>query len=359
MSRKLYRDATGLYYANDTIGEYLSEGDIKFNAKCIVKYFKELRQYSNWSDNAICGLFGNMERESHINPRCTGSNGAYGLIQWDPKSAMIRLLKKINEADTYKTMFSQCKGIDYDSKRNYTGKWISSGSYVPSRYQGVTFQEWAESNESVEWCTECFMYCYEKPGVPALEERLQWANWLKDSGLLPGGSSSIDGFIAWLLNIANDNEYTYSQEYNHWNPPRWDSYLEYKYFDCSSFISYGLYNGGGYNIPRVFTTRTQKDELVEFGFNAIPYKRKSQLRKGDILLREGHTEAVSSVEGDTIKLVGAHQHYPTHPADDISERLFYNDNWETIIRPFDSGGGGGGDKKLKRRGMTFIYPKRW
>lgn len=350
---KLYKDATGTYYADDN--NLLSEKQIKFNAKCIVKYFKELRQYSNWSDNAICGLFGNMERESHINPRCTGSNGAYGLIQWDPKSAMIKLLKKINEADTYKSMYSQCKGIDYDSKLNYTGKWIPRGSYVPSQYQGVSFQEWAESNESVEWCTECFMYCYEKPGVPALTERLQWANWLKNSGLLSGGGGgSIDDFLSWLNTIANDNDYVYSLGANH--GVSWTNYLTLKAFDCSSYISFGLHNGGGYDLTTQFTTDNQLHELKELGFNDIKYRSKRQLKRGDILLTDGHTEAVFNT--DPLQLIGAHNDSVPVP-EQISVVPFYEYNWTHIIRPTDSGGGGGGDKKIKRRGMTFVYPKRW
>lgn len=105
-----------------------------------------------------------------------------------------------------------------------------------------------------------------------------------------------DAFVDWLVNIANDNSHGYSQ-YDR------DRLVD---FDCSSLVYYGLKNNG-FNTTQLgatpFTTRTEQAILKKQGFKEIAINSDlSQLKKGDILWRNGHTEVYIG-EGMT---VGAH-----------------------------------------------------
>ena len=105
-----------------------------------------------------------------------------------------------------------------------------------------------------------------------------------------------DAFVDWLVNIANDNSHGYSQ-YDR------DRLVD---FDCSSLVYYGLKNNG-FNATQLgatpFTTRTEQAILKKQGFKEIAINSDlSQLKKGDILWRDGHTEVYIG-EGMT---VGAH-----------------------------------------------------
>lgn len=105
-----------------------------------------------------------------------------------------------------------------------------------------------------------------------------------------------DAFVDWLVNIANDNSHGYSQ-YDR------DRLVD---FDCSSLVYYGLKNNG-FNTTQLgatpFTTRTEQAILKKQGFKEIAINSDlSQLKKGDILWKNGHTEVYIG-EGMT---VGAH-----------------------------------------------------
>lgn len=65
---------------------YLTLDEMTVNAQYILDYLSAL----GWSKNAICGMLGNMQSESTINPSIwEGLNsgnlsGGYGLVQWTP-----------------------------------------------------------------------------------------------------------------------------------------------------------------------------------------------------------------------------------------------------------------------------------
>lgn len=103
-------------------------------------------------------------------------------------------------------------------------------------------------------------------------------------------------FVNWLIEIAEDDKYGYSQTNR-------DSLID---FDSSSLIYQGLLKSGftsselGVNI---FTTASEPEVLKRVGFKEIELNSDlSQLQMGDILWRDGHTEVYIG-EGMT---VGAH-----------------------------------------------------
>ena len=138
--------------------------------------------------------------------------------------------------------------------------------------------------------------------------------------------------MKWCENIANDNKYLYKLGAGHGVPWTYEGY----YFDCSSFVSFGLHNGGGYDLNTQFTTANQKTELENLGFKVQRFKSKADLIRGDILFYnidgEGHTEVVfESDSSGATKLVGAHND-KLPPDEQISIRSYYNDKWQYYAR---------------------------
>ncbi len=70
-------------YANDGVDKNrLSNDEQLANAEYIYNYLKQI----GWTSEAICGLFGNIQRESHFNPGVWQDKDnityGYGLVQW-------------------------------------------------------------------------------------------------------------------------------------------------------------------------------------------------------------------------------------------------------------------------------------
>lgn len=109
-------------------------------------------------------------------------------------------------------------------------------------------------------------------------------------------SSNVD-YVNWMISIAADDKYGYSQNTRYMNPN----------IDCSSFVYYALLNNG-YTKEQIgdsaFTTRSMKSILGNLGFKELPFDKNS-LQVGDILWVSGHTEVYV---GDG-KTVGAHKDY--------------------------------------------------
>ena len=102
-------------------------------------------------------------------------------------------------------------------------------------------------------------------------------------------------FVSWLIGIAEEDQYGYSQINR-------DSLID---FDSSSLIYYGLLNSG-FNTNELgdetFTTANERDVLKKLGFREMEILDMNQLQMGDILWREGHTDVYIG-KGMT---VGAH-----------------------------------------------------
>lgn len=330
---KTFKDKTGTWYGGNG---GLNDKQYLMNAKCVAKYCKSISKH-NWSRSSCIAMLGNMGHESNVNPQRyqNGVGPGYGLVQWDPRSKCIQRAKKIKQYKTYDTMYTQLQIIDYEADNGL--QWTNRGSHYMSWNDFIT----NKGNHSIDYLVQTFLFCYEGASALAIESRLKYAhffdehiNWDKTSS---DDGSAIDDFLEWLKDIADNNEYVYTYGANH--GVSWDNYKTLKEFDCSSFISFGLHNGGGYDLQTQFTTQYQKEELVDLGFKAIAFKKKSQLRRGDILVvyspSAKHTEAVWSVNGDDVKLIGAHGDVGISPPNQISVIDYWNDNWQWILRSED------------------------
>lgn len=352
---KIYNDNTGSWYGGDN---YLTVKQQQFNAKAITNFFKNISSY-NWSNNSICAILGNMSFESGLNPQLGEVGGSgYGLVQWTPKSNLISRAKAIKRGSSYDTMYTQLSVIDYEVKNGI--QWIKTTRYP------LSFKEFIEdTTHDIEYLTGAWLCNYERP-LDQSDENIMLRTNGDNSGHLGAlqfvdivgsdvtESGSINGFLNWCETIANDNSYLYKLGSAHGVP--WE--YEGKYFDCSSFVSFGLHNGGGYALDTQFTTANQKTELTELGFNVFDYESKKNLKRGDIVFYNdgvnGHTEVVFSIdETGASELVGAHTD-SLPPSKQISIINWYEGGWQFVARPT-----GGSPTPIynrkKRKGMVFCY----
>jgi len=130
-----------------------------------------------WSKNAICGLIGNMDVESSLDPKYYRSDiekkdvnfGRYGLIQYKP-FAELKEWAGYNGLD-YKTVNAQCLRIEYDYLANM---------YYRVKNCKLTFGQYIKSNKSPEELAECLMYNYVRPTSPRLDfVRAKARDWCK------------------------------------------------------------------------------------------------------------------------------------------------------------------------------------
>lgn len=131
---------------------YLSMEEMQNNAKLIRDFFIE----KGWSLNAICGMLGNMQTESTINPGIWESldegnlDGGLGLVQWTPATKYI-----IWGGDNYMDGTRQCERILYEMENNL--QWITTSTYP------MTFKEFSTSTETPHYLAMVFIANYERP----------------------------------------------------------------------------------------------------------------------------------------------------------------------------------------------------
>lgn len=111
---------------------------------------------NGWSEEAVCGMLGNMQSESGIiadrweNDDANNLNGGYGLVQWTPATKYINWAKA-NGLD-YQDVVSQCKRIEWEVANNQQ-----------FAYSGLTFQEFSKSKKTPEDLAQIFLVGYERP----------------------------------------------------------------------------------------------------------------------------------------------------------------------------------------------------
>ena len=122
---------------------------------------------------AICGILGNIQRESQLNPgQMEGGHGGslsygYGLIQWTPGS----LLTNWASENGYSWYDGAAQCLYIDEENTYTGSdvvWIPTASYA---YSWNEFKRITDVEEAVK----AYLYERERAGVAALSDRIQYA----------------------------------------------------------------------------------------------------------------------------------------------------------------------------------------
>lgn len=114
----------------------------------------------------ISALCGNAWRESNINPALNErGGGGFGLFQWtaERKTALLNYLSSQGLSST-----------DPNGQMQYL---IEEDDWMGTSYGISSLTEFMQSaSTNIAQLTEAFMRCWERPGVPALDERITNAN---------------------------------------------------------------------------------------------------------------------------------------------------------------------------------------
>lgn len=162
-----------MYYSAN---RFLTLAEMTVNAQYILDYLLPL----GWTKNAICGMLGNMQTESTINPGIWQSlnegnmAGGFGLVQWTPAT------KYTDWADSnsleWAEMDSNLSRILYEVEENI--QWIHST---------MTFFEFTQSNDTPYNLGMLFLEHYERPANLNQPNRGEQSQYWYET--LTGGSS--------------------------------------------------------------------------------------------------------------------------------------------------------------------------
>lgn len=124
-----------------------------------------------WTLEAICGVLGNMERESGVNPQAwQGSIGntrlGYGLTQWSPGSKMIS--------------WANASGLNYTDGNTQIARLIGEMNLTYEQYYQTTgyplsASQFKQATETPSYMAMAFYYNYERGNDPTPELRETYA----------------------------------------------------------------------------------------------------------------------------------------------------------------------------------------
>lgn len=155
----------------------LKNSEMENNAELVWDYFRG----KGWTLESVCGMLGNMEKESWINPGVWGYFNAWGnpdstglgLVQFTPYTKYTEWGKSHGYA--FDSGEGQCAKIQEQMEQN---EWVTSGTPY-----NLTFREYSRSNASPDQLAMIFLACYERPLEPNQPERgkraLAWFSYLR------------------------------------------------------------------------------------------------------------------------------------------------------------------------------------
>lgn len=148
--------------------KYFTQSQMENNATEFYNYFSPL----GYTLESICGMLGNIQRESTLNPGLKekeSTSSGWGLIQWTPSNNLTDYATA--KGQNWYDGNLQCLLINDEVLNGYSGQWIPTTSYP---YSGAEFSKLTDVEEAVK------SYCFEREraGVVALDERIQnGKNW--------------------------------------------------------------------------------------------------------------------------------------------------------------------------------------
>lgn len=151
-------DSTTLYCSNS----YLTLAQMKVNAQYILDYLRN----KGWTKNAVCGMLGNMQTESTINPgiwqslKENNTSGGFGLVQWTPATKYIDWAKSQNLEVA--NMDSELQRILYELEHG-------EQYYATSAYN-LSFSAFSKSTQSAYYLACAFLHNYERPKDSSQDE---------------------------------------------------------------------------------------------------------------------------------------------------------------------------------------------
>lgn len=326
---------------------------------------------SGYSAEAACGILGNLQYVSNMNPKLKNGD-KYGLLQTDLTS-LEDFASQFGEKWPNITVATQAKFIisrleegqnflpsySYGSNGNLD-QYVNATDGTSYLFMPVSDFKTLKDAEQATW-SYCAAFERAPYTVWGMETRVKYAKEFLSRVVYMSGNISGDivGALASYKKMADDDEhYGYCwipganfglNEKNSWR----DGLGGYGDYDCGSSISRALMDAGllpeatiagGWYEPGYVTP------LLENGFEELPYRGMDNLVAGDILVSGGHTEWYI---GDG-KLAGAHGNSggestsksidnPPNPGDQSGGEWdygggFYDGGWQRVYRYKGSGG---------------------
>ena len=160
---------------------YLSQSEMENNAKMFCAKMTSL----GFTLNAICGMLGNIQTESNINPGIWESlkynlSRGYGLVQWTPATKYINWCGSGWQGNGDK----QCERINYECEHGL--QWFSNPK-APIVTPPISFKEFKQSTLPVETLANYFLWYYEHPYITIQPNRSKQAKRWGDffGGVVP------------------------------------------------------------------------------------------------------------------------------------------------------------------------------
>ena len=148
-------------------GEYLTQTQMENNAKLFNQYF----QAKGVTLEAICGMLGNIQQESGLNPgikQKASTSSGWGLIQWTPSTVLTDWCNAYGY--TWYDGDAQCLRIWSEG----TQEMGAGGSFIPTTEYPYTWSEFCALT-NVDEATKAYLYERERADTEKLEKRLEYA----------------------------------------------------------------------------------------------------------------------------------------------------------------------------------------
>ena len=162
-------DYFGTYYTSDNgSSEPLILSQMQVNARHIYKWLSS----SGVTTNAICGMLGNFQVKSTINPGrwqnddVGNTSLGYGLAQWTPATKYFNYVID-NERNEMKHQISMLFEVELQEHI----QWIATNNYPES------YEQFLQSTKSPSYLAKAFLYNYERAGVEKVDLRVEYANY--------------------------------------------------------------------------------------------------------------------------------------------------------------------------------------
>ncbi len=271
-------------------------------------YIRDYLLAKGWTINAICGVLGNFQSESRLNPNVyegytahsseLGKYG-YGLPQWTPWLGTSKYntpeLQRNYHGSNNPTFGRWCldNGLEkslMETQLEYLHRGL--GGYKSSAYDSsnpITWSEFITSELTPNELAKIFYRNYERSATGAYGSRPTYAdNWYEyltgEEAPEPtdpsGGKNNaiINSAINWAVAIANDDSHGYDQE-NRWGND----------YDCSSLLIQAYEQAGcPVKTNGASSTSNMREVFAQTGFTEYEYSDGMFLVAGDVLWREGH-----------------------------------------------------------------------
>ena len=150
------------------VQEHLTQAEKENNALEFYNYFASI----GVTLEAICGMLGNVDWESDLNPgmkETSSVNSGWGLIQWTPSTVLTGWCE--NNGYQWFQGGIQCWRIECEG----TGGYGASGYWLPTSQYPYSWSQFCQLT-NVETATKAYLYERERAGSVAEAQRLARAN---------------------------------------------------------------------------------------------------------------------------------------------------------------------------------------